>query len=106
MEGTFANIVSKTTIQEKQEYVRLDLEALIVKIIRLRALKYMTQSELAKKIGVSKTTMCNYEKGRSVPTLDAIINIAYVFEMDISTLLNGCIIVVKIEGGNVNECKL
>lgn len=106
MEGTFANIVSKATIQKKQEYVRLDLEALIVKIIRLRALKYMTQSELAKKIGVSKTTMCNYEKGRSAPTLDAIINIAYVFEMDISTLLNGCVIETVIEGGKVIERRL
>ena len=56
----------------------------------LRKIKGLSQSDLAKIIGVSRSSICNYEKGRrnniTTPTLSAI---AQALDVDISELKGG-----------------
>lgn len=44
-------------------------EEFISPLAMLRRLRFMTQQELADALGVSKTTIRNWEKGRVVPEL-------------------------------------
>ena len=47
-------------------------EAIGFRIARLRKLRNWTQSDLANALGVSKTTICNWETGRTQPRQEAI----------------------------------
>lgn len=47
----------------------------------------LTQDELADKIGVSRTHLSNIEIGKSVPSLDVLIEISNVFHVGIDRLL-------------------
>ncbi|RKI36739.1 XRE family transcriptional regulator [bacterium D16-51] len=57
---------------------------------RLRALrqeKNLTQTELAKKMNVAKTTIASYEQGKNEPNLSMLIKIADYFNVSIDYLL-------------------
>lgn len=54
---------------------------------RLRKERGMNQSELADKLGVSRTTVTTWEKGDALPSLDRIVEIASVLDVDLITLL-------------------
>ena len=49
--------------------------------------KNLTQSQLAKKIGVSKQTVCDWEKGRSVPRYMKLKLLSEILEKPIDYLL-------------------
>jgi len=49
--------------------------------------KSLTQSQLAKKIGVSKQTICDWEKGRSIPNYMKLKLLSEVLEKPIDYLL-------------------
>ena len=57
------------------------------KIIELRGKNKFTQAELAKKIGVSKSTIANYESGYRNPDNKTLIKIANVFNVSTDELL-------------------
>lgn len=57
------------------------------KIKLLRKETNITQSELAKKLYVSRQTISRWENGSSIPTTDNIAQIAQFFEKDISYFL-------------------
>ena len=42
----------------------------------------LTQRELAKRIGMENSSICNWEKGRSVPYVDTIETICWVLHVD------------------------
>lgn len=56
-------------------------------LVSLRLQNKMTQEDLAKKIGVVKTTIANYESGLRTPDNEKLIAIAKVFDVSIDYLL-------------------
>lgn len=57
----------------------------------------MTQFELAEAIGVSKQTISAYRQGSRQPSIENLVNIAYVLECDISDLIT-CDEMIDLEG--------
>jgi putative transcriptional regulator len=51
-----------------------------------RAIKDMTQEELAQKVGVTRQTINAIEKGKYNPSLDLAFNLARLFDMKIEEL--------------------
>lgn len=58
------------------------------KIKTLRLAKPLTQNELAGILGVSKSTMSNYERNISTPDPDTIIKLASYFNVSVDYLFN------------------
>ena len=58
-------------------------------IRRFRVQMNMTQEEFAQKIITSRTTVSNYENGRTQPDIDMLITISEVLETDPGTLITG-----------------
>lgn len=54
---------------------------------QLRRMREMTQTELAAKVGISKSVIAAYEIGRAKPSLDNAIAIANVFGVHVEDLL-------------------
>jgi len=63
------------------------MESLSKKLIELRKEHKITQEELSKKIGVSRTTLVNYENGRRKPDYEILQRIADYFEVSTDFLL-------------------
>lgn len=62
--------------------IRISLEA-------ARVNAKMLQSEAAKRIGISKATLQNYENGRTTPTWDMAQKIAEVYDFPIQNIFFG-----------------
>lgn len=62
----------------------------------LRKLKPVTQSQLALQVGKGQTTIANWEKGLSEPSLDELIDLSNFFDISVQDLL-----ISKIEKGNL-----
>ncbi|SHO50895.1 helix-turn-helix domain-containing protein [Anaerocolumna xylanovorans] len=58
------------------------------KIKNLRLGKLLTQRELAKMLGVSKSTMSNYERNITTPSPDIFISLASYFDVSVDYFLN------------------
>lgn len=58
-------------------------------IVQLRKKKRMSQSQLAKALGISPSAVGMYEQGRRVPTIDIIIAMAQLFEVSLDYLITG-----------------
>ena len=57
--------------------------------IRLKELREnlnLSQEEFSKKVNLSNQTICNYENGRKIPTIDIVFNIAETFNVSIDWL--------------------
>jgi transcriptional regulator with XRE-family HTH domain len=63
------------------------MDRLANKLVRLRKEKKLTQEGLAKKIGVSRPTIVNYENGRRKPDYEILQRIADVLEVSTDMLL-------------------
>ncbi len=53
----------------------------------LRIKQEFTQTELAKKLHLSRTAISNYEKGRMQPSIETIIQISEIFNISLDELL-------------------
>ena len=53
-----------------------------------RAIKDITQEELARKVGVTRQTINAIEKGKYNPSLDLAFKLAWLFEMTIEELFS------------------
>lgn len=49
----------------------------------MRLKNHLTQEELAQKVGLTKTSICCYEKGTRMPTLDTLIDLANELNVDL-----------------------
>ncbi len=58
-----------------------------MKIKMLRELKGISQTELAKQLGVVRSTICQYEKGNRQPDTETLIKLADFFGVSIDYLL-------------------
>lgn len=56
-------------------------------IVKLREGKNISQAQLAKKLGVQRSTICLYESGKRLPSYDILINLADYFNVSIDYLL-------------------
>lgn len=57
------------------------------KLIQLRKQNNLSQSELADKIGASRTIIGNYERNTNTPSIEMILKIATVFNVSVDYLL-------------------
>ena len=57
------------------------------RIKELRKEKELTQEDLGKLINVTKVSICCYENGTRVPTLETIVALADIFEVSLDNLL-------------------
>lgn len=58
------------------------------KNIRKKRLEYdIEQQELAKRVGINKTLLCNIEKGRRRPSVDVLNKIADILHCSVDELL-------------------
>ena len=58
-----------------------------MKLAEIRKEKKMTQTELAEKVGVGDTAICNYEKGLREPNLGTLKKLATVLECTVDELI-------------------
>lgn len=49
----------------------------------------VTQEELSKKIGISRQAVYKWEKNKSTPTIENIMKICEIFDVDINDFLKG-----------------
>ena len=63
------------------------IELLNERIKKLREEENISQTELAKEIGIAKNTLCQYEKNRANPSLEIILQIADYFNVSVDYLL-------------------
>ena len=57
------------------------------KILKLRKQNGLTQQELGNMINVTKVSVCCYENGTRIPTLETLLDITRVFNVDVSYFL-------------------
>ncbi|ALO13833.1 HTH-type transcriptional regulator SinR [Salinivirga cyanobacteriivorans] len=57
------------------------------KIIQLRKQHNLSQSDLAKKIGASRTIVGNYERNTNTPSIEILVKIAKVFNVSVDYLV-------------------
>lgn len=57
------------------------------KIIQLRKQNNYSQADLAKKVGISRTIVGNYERNTNTPSIDILVKIAHVFNVSIDYLI-------------------
>lgn len=62
----------------------MDLDKIIIK---LREDKNISQAQLAKKLGVQRSTICLYENGKRLPSYDILLNLADYFNVSVDYLL-------------------
>lgn len=67
---------------EKLDYKQMGLE---IKIRRLRA--GVTQSDLARELGISQTHLCNVENGRLSPSLRLLVSLGKLLDCTIDDLV-------------------
>lgn len=59
----------------------------------LRVKRGISQEELARSLNLTKSTICCYEKGLRVPTLETLVNLADFFEVSVDYLLGRDILI-------------
>jgi len=57
------------------------------RITQLRKQQNLSQEELAKKVGVSRTIVGNYERNENTPSTEVIIKLAKVFNVSVDYLI-------------------
>ncbi|WP_181593033.1 helix-turn-helix transcriptional regulator [Paenibacillus sp. YN15] len=63
-----------------------------MQLIESRKKKKLTQEELAKILGYSKSTVSNWENGYSNPSLQDALKISRILEKDIDYLFSGLLV--------------
>ena len=57
------------------------------RIAQLRKEQKLSQDELAREVGVSRTIVGNYERGSNAPSIDVLLKLARVFHVTVDYLL-------------------
>lgn len=74
--------------EDKKTYNNYISALFSLKLKKLRIQNKITQEQLAKKLGVARTTITNYETGESKPDIETLKKIAEYFNCTIDDLLN------------------
>jgi len=62
--------------------------SIYIKLKELREMKGMSQEDLAKKLGINRTMIIHYEKGRNQPSLERVIQMAYILDCKLDDLVD------------------
>ncbi|MDD6879270.1 MAG: helix-turn-helix transcriptional regulator [bacterium] len=54
---------------------------------QLRKDAHLTQTQVGEKVGVTKVSICCYENGTRLPSLDTLVDLANLFKVDVDYLL-------------------
>jgi len=73
--------------ESKEKYRTLDIEQFPKRTIELRRKSGMSQSAIAKQIGVTKSGYKCYEMGKSIPPLPRLIALADLFDVSVDYLV-------------------
>lgn len=65
----------------------ITIEQIRAKIIEAIKLSGMSQTQLAKLIGIGQQTVSEYLRGRSMPALDTLANLCAVLDLDANDIL-------------------
>ena len=79
---------------------------LIENIKHLRKVKGFTQQDLSEKLSIPRSTLGEYERGNTEPSLDLVVRIANLFKVDIDSLLRTRMSQTFIEKGPVENLKV
>ncbi len=71
------------------------------RIKALRKKNHLTQKELGEKLNVTKVSVCCYEKGTRTPSLETLMDLANIFQVNIDYFLGNDIVVVAKNDNNV-----
>lgn len=63
------------------------LEQIRYKLTEAIKLSGMTQTELAKRLGINQATVAHYVKGDKLPALDTLANLCAVLDLDANEIL-------------------
>ena len=58
-----------------------------IRLKKLRLEQGLTQKQLGEMVNVTKVSICGYEKGERVPSLDTLIDLANALKVDLNTLV-------------------
>lgn len=67
--------------------IEINMKEIGKRIRELRLGQHMTQTDLARAIGVATNTVTQYEKGTSKVSIDVLVNLAEVFDISTDYLL-------------------
>ena len=80
-------------MKPKSKKYESDLKQMGLNLKEQREAKSISQTDLAKKVGVSKTTICSFEKGKTNISLPLIIDICQALEFNVLYLFKNTDIV-------------
>lgn len=64
------------------------------RIKQLRLENKLTQEQLGKLINVTKVSICCYEKGTRLPSLETLVDLSEIFRVDVNYLLGSDVMIV------------
>lgn len=67
-------------VEHVQDNVR---KSLVRQYVYMRKLKGLTQADVARKAGISRTNVTRFESGEYNPTIDMLVKIAYAIGVDV-----------------------
>jgi transcriptional regulator with XRE-family HTH domain len=70
------------------QQAKKELSLLATHLRNLRVDCKLTQVQLSKATGIAQTTICNYEKGARVPSIENLIQIARALGVELHVLLD------------------
>jgi transcriptional regulator with XRE-family HTH domain len=73
----------------------MNFETVAQKVKRLRELAGWSQSELARRIGISGAAISEIEKGGRMPTVDVLQKLGKIFRLSLSDMVDEKVIVAK-----------
>lgn len=80
------------------------MDAITSRLIKLREDNGLTKIEMAKKIGINKSTITRYETGEMKPTLDVLIKIKQTFGVSLDWLAGFDTNEIAEYGSVITEC--
>ena len=76
------------------------------KLVKLRKENFLSQEELAEKLGVTRQTISKWEQGLSVPDSDMLLSISEVLETPVSVLLGEKVVESEVDDLKAISAKL
>lgn len=64
-------------------------------LIATRNDKGYTQEQLAKKLGIRQSTLCNWETGTRIPQLESVVRLADELDLSVITLVQSMVLDIR-----------